>query len=165
MQVQEIMSRNVRTCRPDDSLEHAAHLMWDHDCGCLPVCESDGQQQVVGMITDRDICMGALFQGKPIRELRVRDSMARQLVSCLATEPVGQAERMMKSARVRRLPVVNDAGALVGLLSLADIAREAATQQGRPAARAITEVEVNDTLSCICAPATQSRGVSGFLTA
>ncbi|HVW70006.1 MAG TPA: CBS domain-containing protein [Steroidobacteraceae bacterium] len=165
MQVNEIMSRNVQTCRPDDSLEHAARLMWDYDCGCLPVCESNGPQRVVGIITDRDICMGALFQGKPLRDLLVRDSMARQLVTCQATQPLTRAESTMKSARIRRLPVVDDEGALIGMLSLADFAREAAAQQSQTGQRAITEVEVNDTLACICEPVTQPRGSSVFLSA
>jgi len=159
MQVNEIMTREVQSCRPDDSLERAAQLMWDHDCGCVPVCDSsNGINRAVGVITDRDICMGALFQGKPLRDLRVRDAMAQQLLSCQPQHSLEQAARAMRDARVRRLPVVNDQGALIGMLSLADIAREAAAEQSQPK-REVTEFEVNDTLAAICSTG-QSLGAS-----
>jgi len=159
MQVNEIMTRDVWSCRPDDSLEHAAQLMWDHDCGCLPVCEGNGHRRVVGVITDRDICMGALFQGKPLRELSVGQSMAKQPLACQAQHSLEQAEHAMRNARVRRLPVIDDQGTLVGILSLADIAREATAEQSL-SSRKVTEVEVNDTLAYICGVARQSPATS-----
>jgi CBS-domain-containing membrane protein len=149
MQVNEIMTREVQSCRPDDSLDRAAQLMWDHDCGCLPVCDGDGAGRTIGVITDRDVCMAALFQGKPLRELRVREAMAQQLLACQPQHSLEQAERTMRNARVRRLPVVDDRGALIGMLSLADIAREAVAEQSQ-AQRQVTELEVNDTLAAIC---------------
>jgi CBS-domain-containing membrane protein len=159
MQVNEIMTRQVQSCRPDDSLERAAQLMWDYDCGCVPVCEGgDGVSRAIGVITDRDICMGALFQGKPLRELRVRNAMAQQLLACQPQHSLEQAERAMRNARVRRLPVIDDQGNLIGMLSLADIAREAAAEQSQ-SKREVTELEVNDTLAAICS-AGQSTGAS-----
>lgn len=64
MRVDDLMTKQVFSCRPEDSLEHAAQLMWDHDCGCLPVCAgaSNGAGKTIGVITDRDICMNALFR-------------------------------------------------------------------------------------------------------
>jgi CBS domain-containing protein len=156
MQVNEIMTRQVQSCRPDDSLDRAAQLMWDYDCGCLPVCDGDGAGRTIGVITDRDVCMAALFQGKPLRELRVREAMAQQLLACQPQHSLEQAERTMRNARVRRLPVIDDRGALIGMLSLADIAREAAAERSQ-AKRQVTEVEVNNTLAAICG-AGQSLG-------
>ena len=69
MQIEQLMSRNVQYCSPDDSLERVAKLMWDYDCGSVPVCTGNGAPRVVGVITDRDICMSALFEGKPLRDL------------------------------------------------------------------------------------------------
>jgi CBS-domain-containing membrane protein len=163
MQVNEIMTRQVQSCHPEDSLERAAQLMWDHDCGCVPVCEaSDGFNRAVGVITDRDICMGALFQGKPLRDLRVRDAMARQLLACQPQHSLEQAAKAMRDARVRRLPVVDDQGALIGMLSLADIAREAAAEQSQPH-REVTELEVNDTLAAICSTGQSFRAPRALL--
>jgi CBS domain-containing protein len=155
MRVDELMNQHIQTCRPEDSLQHAAQLMWDHDCGCVPVCSGDGVQRTIGVITDRDICMSALFQGKPLQELSVNDAMARQLLACRPQDSLKQAEQAMRDARIRRLPVLDDQGALLGMLSLADLAREAAREQTQ-AHRAVTEVEVNDTLAAICQPTGQS---------
>jgi CBS domain-containing protein len=79
MRVEQIMTRQVSSCSPDTSLAEAAQLMWDHDCGCLPVCTGNGASRVAGVITDRDICMAALFKAQPLYELRVADAMSRRL--------------------------------------------------------------------------------------
>jgi CBS domain-containing protein len=149
MQVKELMTQQVQSCGPEASLERAAQLMWDYDCGCLPVCAGEGVP--IGVITDRDICMCALFQGKPLRELRVSDAMAKQLLTCRPEDSVENAEKAMQAAHVRRLPVVDDRGGLVGLLSLADLARAAARDR-----RTLSEREVNMTFAAICEPNVQT---------
>lgn len=152
MRVEELMTRPVQSCRPDDSLEQAAQFMWERDCGSIPVCSTDGQTQVIGMITDRDVCMCAYLQGKTLRELKVSDAIAeQQLRACRASDSVSEAENAMREVRVRRLPVLDAQGALVGMLSLADIAREAIREQ-KQSEREITEADVNDTLAAICEP-------------
>lgn len=156
MHVKEIMTAQVQSCRPEDSLERAARLMWDHDCGCLPVCSggSNGASWTVGVITDRDICMNVLFQGKPMRDLRVGDAMAKEVRVCRPDDSIAQAEKIMQEARIRRLPVVEATGALVGMVSLADLARQAARERTRPR-KDVTEGEVGDTLAAICQPTQQ----------
>jgi CBS domain-containing protein len=107
--------------------------MWDHDCGCIPVVDNEGK--LVGMITDRDICMAAYTQGKPLAEIAVSTAMAPRAYTCALTDSVGSAEKLMAAKQVRRLPVVDKQGRLVGLLSLHDIAsrgsRLNATRLGR----------------------------------
>jgi CBS domain-containing protein len=125
--------------------------MWDHDCGCLPVADGDGVTRVVGVITDRDICMCALFQSKPLQELRVSDAMAKQVQTCRPSDSLADAEKTMREARIRRLPVVDEEGALVGMISLADLAQEAARERAATS-QEITETEVSDTLAAICQP-------------
>ena len=151
MRVEQIMARSVQSCRQEDSLARAAQLMWDHDCGCLPVSGGDGGARVVGVITDRDICMSALFQGSPLGELRVSEAMSKQLQVCGPRDSLAAAEKKLREARIRRLPVVDDEGVLVGMISLADLAQEAARERGT-AKREITESEVVDTLATICEP-------------
>jgi CBS domain-containing protein len=143
------MTRQVKSCSPGDTLERAAQLMWDGDCGCLPVCAGNGINRVVGVITDRDICMSALFQGKSLHELQVSDAMARKLLSCKAGDAITDVEKTMREARIRRLPVVDDQGALVGIIGLADLARRAALESSA-SKQEITESEVGDTLAAIC---------------
>jgi CBS domain-containing protein len=145
------MARPVQCCRPEDTLAHAAQLMWDHDCGCLPVVGGNGIARVVGIITDRDICMCALFTNKTLRQLRVVEAMAKQVYTCRPGDSLAKVERTMREARIRRLPVVDEDGTLVGMISLADLANEAARK--RAASRqVITGSEVGDTLAAICEP-------------
>lgn len=151
MRIDQIMSREVWTCRQEDSLERAAQLMWDHDCGCLPVVSGNGITRVAGLITDRDICMCALFQRKPLANLGVSEAMSKQVRACKGSDSVSAAEKAMREARIRRLPVLDDAGALVGMISLSDLAREAESEIGE-AKPEITETEIGGTLAAICHP-------------
>jgi CBS domain-containing protein len=129
MRIEKIMSHQVTTCGPHDSLEHAASLMWSSDCGSLPVTTGNGVLQVCGIITDRDICMAALFQGKPLRELRVEDALAKKVITCRASDQVEDAERLMQTEQIRRLPVLDNEDALIGIVSMADLVRAAARLQ------------------------------------
>jgi CBS domain-containing protein len=126
--VKRLMQTPV-TCSPDDSLNHAAQLMWDRDCGAVPVVGSDGA--VVGIITDRDICMATYTRGQAPGAISVESVMSKAVQTCSPEDSVGDAARLMAEKRVRRLPVTID-GRLVGLLALADIAREIRTHQGNP---------------------------------
>ena len=150
MLVENLMTRKTHACQPGDSLAYAAQLLWEHDCGCVPVCSGGGVPHVVGVITDRDICMDALFQGKALQDLRVSEAMSRSLTTCRPSDSLAQTERIMREARVRRLPVVNGDGALLGMVSLADLAREAVREHALPR-KEVTETDVGNTLAAICA--------------
>lgn len=149
MRVEELMSRSVRTCGPDEPLSAAAAIMWEHDCGSVPIV--DQNRRVLGMVTDRDICMASLTQGKPAHELPVTLPMSRSVWSCRATDTVELAERTMREKGVRRLPVLDASDSLVGILSLNDIVREASKPRGRKPPE-ITDAEVRETMAAICAP-------------
>ena len=123
MKTEELMTRNVAVCRPEDSLEHAAHLMWDCDVGCVVV--TDGHQRPLGMITDRDLAMAAYTQGALLRDMRVENIMAKKIWSCSVNNSLKEIEDKMRTAQVRRLPVVGFDGELVGIVTLGDIARSA----------------------------------------
>lgn len=149
MAIADLMSRNVATCRADHRLDAAAKLMWDLDIGCVLVV--DEQQHVIGIITDRDICMAAFTQGKAPQQIFVREAMAREVYSCLPDDNLAEAEEIMRKRRVRRLPVVDLDGRLVGLISLNDLARESARQQTR-VQKDLTPLDVSATLAAICQP-------------
>jgi CBS domain-containing protein len=121
MKVEECMTSTVFSCRPDTTLEQAARLMWEHDCGVLPVI--DDQDRVVALVTDRDVCMGAYTQGKTLAEVPVANSMSRTVVSCHPQDAVEQGIRLMADQQVRRLPVLDASGKLLGMLSLSDVFR------------------------------------------
>lgn len=143
MRVRELMSAPVTSIRPSDSLEMAARLLWEHDCGMLPVVDSTGA--VGAAITDRDICMGAYTRGRKLSEMRVRDSMSHDIAVCRVDEDVSRAAEAMRKGKIRRLPVVDEHGKLVGILSLNDIARAAShdSVMGR---------ELVQTMSSVCSP-------------
>ncbi|MGD8325211.1 MAG: CBS domain-containing protein [Gammaproteobacteria bacterium] len=145
------MSRTVQSCRCTDTVARAAQLMWEFDCGCLPVVSEDGAGLITGVVTDRDICMCALFRNAPLREIPVSEAMAREVLVCHPGDSLDEAELIMREARVRRLPVADETGALVGMLSLADLAQEAVRELVTSKAD-ISEADVGDTLAAICCP-------------
>ena len=147
MNVRELMTRDVACCRSDDTCARVAKLMWDCDCGAIPVRDDDGR--LVGMITDRDICMATWMQDSAPSALRVSAVMSTDLSVCGPSDSVESAERLMRSRQIRRLPVVDTDRQVVGVLSLADIVR--ASEGGRGRARIVPE-EVAATLAGICQP-------------
>ena len=149
MNVQRIMTTGVRTIGIDAGLDAAAGQMWEMDCGCLPVV--DAHDRIVGMLTDRDICMHAWTQGRPLRELVVRAAMSAGVVTCRPNDPVSRAERLMQKHQVRRLPVVDAGGHPIGIVSLGDLAREAMSEH-ESVERAVTDTDVAHTLATVCQP-------------
>lgn len=119
--VKDVMTDEVITCRADDSLESAVTTMKDRGCGCVPVV--DGAMKVVGLVTDRDALMCALRLGKPLGELRVAEACTHAVVCCQADDTLERAEVLMRVNHVRRLPVLGPDRALVGVMSLTDLAR------------------------------------------
>ena len=152
MLVEQLMNRPAITCGPHDSCQLAAGLMWEHDCGVLPVVDADGG--VCGVITDRDICMAAYLRGMPLDRMEVGDAMAREVFVCRPGDPLGVAETIMSQCQVRRLPVVDPAGHVVGVLSLNDLAREAEQEGGRRKPD-VSDVDVSRTLAAIGQPRRQ----------
>lgn len=149
MVIADLMSRNVATCNDDERLEVAARLMWDLDIGCVPIVDSS--RRVVGMLTDRDVCMATYTQGKPPQQIAIREAMAHEVYSCLPDDNLAEVEEIMRRRRVRRLPVIDLDGRLVGLISLNDLARESVRQQSR-AQKDLTSADVSTTLAAICQP-------------
>jgi CBS domain-containing protein len=112
MRIEDIMTKQLETCRADESLWVAARKMWEHDIGCLPVLGEDGR--VTSVITDRDIAMAAYLQGKTLEEIKVSAAMSCRLVTVQPTDGLRVAEDRMRSAQVHRIPVVDVLGFLKG---------------------------------------------------
>jgi CBS domain-containing protein len=142
MKVRHIMTIDVSSCQPEDSLAAAAKAMWDRDCGILPVLTSDGR--VIGMITDRDICMAVATKGRTADRIAVREVSAWNVYSCLADDDTRAALETMKTRKVRRLPVVDEQGHLKGILSMNDVVLHA------NAKRDIAPAEIVGVLKGIC---------------
>jgi CBS domain-containing protein len=149
MKVSHVMSGDVEICGPDDNLATVANQMWDHDIGCVPIVNGDGK--VVGMVTDRDVCMSALTRGRPLHEIPVSVAMSKAVLSCAPNASLGEAKEIMRAGQVRRLPVIDSDGALAGIVSLNDLAREADREVGHKN-RDLSAQEVNATLAAIGHP-------------
>jgi CBS domain-containing protein len=139
MKVSEVMTRDVRVASPDDSLKQAAKLMAEIDAGVLPVGDKD---RLVGMITDRDIAIKGVAQGKG-PDTKIREVMTADVKYCFEDDDVDDVSENMGDLQIRRLPVVNRDKRLVGIVSLGDLAvsveadeaGEALTEISRPGGR------------------------------
>jgi CBS domain-containing protein len=150
MQISRLMTTEVVTVMPDESLSTAVRLMWDRDLGALPVI-GGLDRRPIAMITDRDICVAAWSRGRSLNELQVSDAMSPTILTCSRRDSLATAESFMRANKVRRLPVVDDAGQVVGILALADLAKTA----GKPMFRDEPELSLEQfafTISTICEP-------------
>ena len=132
MQIADAMTHDVQVVNPGQTIADAAKMMADCDCGVLPVAEND---RLVGMITDRDIVIRALAQGK-MPDACIKDIMSSEVKYCFEDEDVRDVARNMGDLQVRRLPVVNRDKRLVGIVSLGDIA----VTEPTPATDALHEI-------------------------
>jgi CBS domain-containing protein len=120
MRARDLMTSQVSTCSEGDALARAAQIMWDSDCGCLPVVDPAGR--VVGMITDRDICMAASTRSGTLGGTTVGSVMTRDVASCHPDDSVATVESIMRDRQIRRVPVVEQ-GRLAGIITLGDLVR------------------------------------------
>ena len=148
MKVKDVMTGGAKACMPETSLAEAAALMWDNDCGALPVL--DGGRKVVGMITDRDICFGATTKNRAPSEISVGEVMAGKVFACGPEDDIREALGTMRRERVRRLPVVGADGSLEGIVSMNDVVLKA-EEQTDGAAPELSYGDVVETYKAICA--------------
>jgi CBS domain-containing protein len=134
----DLMSRDVITVDPEDRVGYAARLMRDYDCGALPVVDQEGR--LIGMITDRDISMRLVANEADTHNTVVADCMTDGAFACHAEDSVRECMRQMSRHRIRRLPIINDWGHVVGIVSQGDLARHAGYHPGRGERRAIADV-------------------------
>jgi CBS domain-containing protein len=150
MQVKSIMSQPAVTCPIDGTLDQPARLMWEFDCGIVPVVNDDGR--LTGVVTDRDICMAAYFNAKPLFHVPVGSAMAHTVIAVHAEDTVEQAETLMRDNQIRRLPVIDSDGRPVGVVAMNDIARLASRVR-----RSAVDRELVQTLAAVCEPRTPNK--------
>jgi CBS domain-containing protein len=150
MKVQDVMVKGVRFCNPDTNLATVTKIFWEQGCGALPVVENG---RAIGMITDRDIAIALGTRNAKAGETFVRDVALPKVFFCLGQDDIHTALNTMRAQQVRRLPVVDNEGALVGILSLDDIvlfAEETPTGE-------LTYTDVVDTMKSIYEHPDQAR--------
>jgi predicted transcriptional regulator len=143
MRVEDVMTKNVWTCRAEEPLSTAAKLMWDHDIGAVPVVGDDNR--LVGIVTDRDVCMAAYFTGAALASLPIAHAMSKTVFTVGPSQDLQGAEKLMSEKQVRRLPVL-DRDKVVGMITVGDLARAS------KAPEQVSGGEVSATLAAIMQP-------------
>jgi CBS domain-containing protein len=149
MKVQDVMTDEVQSCAPETNLATVAMQMWRGDFGAMPVVASG---KVVGMITDRDICMAAATKHRDPANIRVKEVISGQVYGCSCDTDIHEALKIMRKRQVRRLPIIRpiinaEDGSLCGILSLNDIALKAQDNQQA----GLSAEDVENTLKAVCA--------------
>lgn len=158
MKVDHLMNSSVQTCSPEDNLAEVVSVLWHNDCGAVPVVGDDGK--MVGIITDRDICMALSTNPRPAGDVVVKEVMCSKVHSCQASDNIHEAMETMKVSRVRRLPVIDDEGKLEGMLSMSDVILHA-EPVGKKRSPGVTCVDVVATLKGVCEPSGESKRSGG----
>lgn len=148
MKVNRIMTADPEACRPEESLTAAASIMWHRDCGAVPIV--DAQRRVVGIITDRDICIGVTSLNARARGIRISEVMSGNPVTCTEDDHVDYALRLMAERQVHRLPVTDGDGVLVGMVSLVDLLRH--TDKKLKKSERVSRKDVFAAIKAIAAP-------------
>jgi CBS domain-containing protein len=144
MKVQDVMTDEVQSCAPETNLATVAMQMWRGDFGAMPVVAG---RKVVGMLTDRDICMAAATKHRDPANIRVKEVISGQVYGCSCDTDIHEALKIMQQKQVRRLPIISaEDGRLQGILSMNDVALK--TQAGREVELSAEDVE--QTLRAIC---------------
>lgn len=145
MNVEQLMSKDLRTCSQNETLDCAARVMWERDCGVVPIVDS--AKHVVGMITDRDICIAVYTQNKLLAQIPISTIGMKPVVCVHPQDSAQTAEALMQEHQIRRLAVTDNKGRIVGMLSINDLARGAARHP-----RDLPTEEITMTLAAIGRP-------------
>lgn len=138
MKVRDVMTEHPACCTASASLEEAARLMCDNDCGEIPVVESERNKKPVGVITDRDVCCRGVAQGRP-GSTEVRQCMSQPVVTVTPEADLEACCDLMERHQIRRIPVVDKNGACCGIVSQADIAMRISEDEAGEVVRAVSQ--------------------------
>src|SRR5262249_24851603 len=114
MRIKHVMTKDPTCCVPSDTAQRAAKIMRDEDTGVIPIIENEQSRKVIGIVTDRDLCMNIVAEGRDLRTTRVHESMTTTVVSCSPQDSVNKAPELMRENQIRRLPVVDEQHRLFG---------------------------------------------------
>jgi CBS domain-containing protein len=118
----EVMTRNLVCAEPGDSVANVARLMKENDIGPIPIVETQNSKKLVGIVTDRDLAMKVVAEGRDPRTTPVREVMTTSVVTCRDDDDIQTAMDTMATQQLRRVPVVDDGNTLIGIIAQADIA-------------------------------------------
>jgi CBS domain-containing protein len=142
MRIKHVMTKDPICCVPSDSAKRAAEIMRDEHAGIVPVVENEQSRTIVGVVTDRDLCMNVVAEGRDPQAVAVGQCMTTKVVTCSPNEPVEQAMHLMREHLVRRVLVVDERRELCGIVALADVVKRAE----------VKVAQAHETLKTVSAP-------------
>ena len=142
MRIKHVMTKDPHCCLPSDSAAKAACIMREEHAGVVPVIESADNRRIVGVVTDRDLCMNVVAEGRDPQTTTVEECMTTRVVTCSANDSIEKATELMRENQIRRVPVVNDACELQGIVSLGDVVERAT----------VKSTQTHETLKSVSAP-------------
>ena len=145
LRANDVMTRDVFTVTADETCSDAAHIMCEKDVGAVPVVDPQGA--VVGIVTDRDVCVAAYHSGKALPDIPVKEAMSADIISCRPDDGMERVIELMEINQVRRLPVIDDDGLLRGFIATADIARSSGDGLDE-----VSDHEVSEVMGAISQP-------------
>lgn len=142
MRVKHVMTKNPTCCLATDKTRAVAGIMRDERTGIVPVIDNEQSQKIVGVVTDRDLCMNVVAEGRDPDAVTVQECMTALVVTCSVNDSVDRAMELMRENQIRRVPIVDAEGHVQGILSMADLVTRADIKLG----------ETHDTLKKVSAP-------------
>ncbi|HYO14641.1 MAG TPA: CBS domain-containing protein [Thermoanaerobaculia bacterium] len=137
--VRDIMTENPAVCTPETTARDAARMMEENDCGSLPVVETRDSMKLIGIVTDRDLALRILGRGQN-PDTRILEAMTRNVAAVRRDDNLDEVERLMAEQQVRRIPVVDEDGRILGIIAQADLAREQGAVGSRDFGRVLEKI-------------------------
>lgn len=125
MKAKDLVNTRISTCNPNQTLDQAADIMWNENCGSVLLVSNDNPKKICGIITDRDICMGAWSKDKRLRDIAISEVMVEEVVFCQLDDTLPKVQELMKNYQLHRILVVDHQYDLCGIISLTDLAGKA----------------------------------------
>jgi CBS domain-containing protein len=135
MRIKDVMTKDPSCCVPSDSAQHAASIMRTEHAGAVPVIQNEQSRRIVGIVTDRDLCMAVVAEGRDPHGVKVEQCMTTKVMSCRPDDALDVATTLMRDNQIRRVPVVGERGELQGIIALADV-----VERGKVKAAQIHEI-------------------------
>jgi CBS domain-containing protein len=148
MKVRDVMSQNPTCCTPGDSAQSVARIMRDRNVGAVPVIADQQTRQLIGMITDRDFCCSIVADGLDPKKTTIEKFISANPIACRDGENIEKCERLMQDHQVRRVPVVDSNGSVIGIVSQADLALRDKPER---VSRTVAEISRSDKQPAIAA--------------
>src|SRR5438874_12843894 len=121
MRIRHVMTKDPKCCAPSDPAQRAAQIMRDEDAGIVPVVDGAQGKKLAGVVTDRDLCMNIVAEGRDPKSTSIEACMTTKVVTCGPDDAIEKATELMRENQIRRVPVVSEQGELVGIVAMADV--------------------------------------------